>query len=331
MCAAHQVKSVLTIATFPFLEKVLAVVNSTRLSLMPDALPQYLYHYTNASGFIGIATNRNLRAGSAVLLQDKSEIRHGVELLAQIVDSRLAQDRRLRTVSELVLKRIQIRSLERIDKTYVACFCQAHDLKSQWDRYGAYCLRFPVYGNSGPLLRPCASGLFMQFIKVVYDDARKRSSLTRLVEQVTGALEDQTNFPGNVSGPWTKIIADAVAGWVSELVLDVLVSFKSDDYSDEMEWRLVVRPKYDPGSTDRISPDRYLEAIVKNADGKKYVELFAHTPLVSSTQPGRPPIPFDSVTVCRCKESNSLRGLARRILNDNSRPDISINLSQTKL
>ncbi len=320
-----------TVLPIPLMEHVLEAVNDIRRSIMPARLPNYLYHYTKEEGFLGIVKSRSLRASCATCLNDKSEIRHGAEILAEIIHCRLARKNSLRHFTRLVLTRLKSQPLERIDKTYVACFCEEHNVKSQWDRYGSYCLRFPTDIDSGPRLRPKLSNVFVQFVEAIYKSHLKRASLTTLVERITEALENRSNVQGDVHGPWTDSIVDIITFSISELALDVLVSFKSEEYTNELEWRLVIRPKQDLCGSDRHSPDQAFKVMIVEGDyGNKYIELFVPPPANSFMPLARSPIPFDSIIIGPCEEAQRLRELAKRVLSENSRSDIPIELSQPK-
>lgn len=317
------------ILPIPLTEHVLGAVNDIRRSIMPARLPNYLYHYTRGEGFQGIVKSRNLRARCAVSLNDKSEIRHGVEILTEIIHRRLARKNGLRHFTNLVLTQLKSEPLKRIDKTYVACFCEEQDVGSQWERYGPYCLRFPIDKDSGPQLRPRVRNAFIQLVKVVYKNRRKRSTITTMLERITEALESRSTVHGDVDGPWTTSVVDIITFSVSELVLDILVSFKSEEYKKELEWRLVVRPKQELCGSDRLSPDQGFNVVIMTGDnGKKYIELFVPPPTDLFMPSARSAAPFDSITIGPCAEAEGLRKLAQRVLSQNCLQGVPVELSK---
>ena len=318
------------ITPVPIFEYLARVVAGIRRSLMPDPVLPNLYHYTSDSGLIGITTTRSLRATCADCLADSTEIHHGAELLAEIVDSRLAKQTQFRKLTRLVLERLRTQPQERKSKTYIACFCESSDLAHLWDRYGSYCLRFSVAGDSGPQLKPRAWNVSVQFVQAIYGVRDQYSALASLVEQVCVALEDRSTIQGDIDGPWTQSIVQYLSFWVAELALDVLVSFKSEQYADEREWRLVVRPQQIPCWSDKLGPDRDFGALVKQEDGRRYVELIRRPLLHPLSPPSARPIPFDSVIVPSGNDTSRFRETAERILRQNSRSDIPVEFSPTR-
>jgi hypothetical protein len=180
-------------------------------------------------------------------------------------------------------------------------------------------------------LRPRGPGAFIQFVNATYEQRRKRKSLITLFERVVGALEDRAIVDWDTDGPWTASIVDWTASWVSELALDLLVSFKAEKYRRELEWRMVLRPSQDIPGSDRSSPDQAFNAMVVTGDnGKRYVELFVEGPPSGLVPSGRPPVPFDMVTIGPCAEAERLQETARRLLKGESSEDIPVHSSRPK-
>lgn len=321
----------MTIFPVELIKPVTEAVNEIRRSIMPARVPNFLYHYTKESGFVGIVKSRSLRAGCAASLDDESEISHGAELLAGVIEYRLAHQNRLRNFTKLVLARLKSQPVERKDKTYVACFCEQGNVDSQWNRYGPYCLRFPTDKDGAPRLRPRSSRVFTQFIKATYKNRLKRSSLVTLVERIVGALENRSIVDEDIEGPWTASLVDMITFWISELALDVLVSFKSDEYRRELEWRMIVRPLQDLPGSGRTSPDQAFDAMVITSDnGKRYIEVFAPPPANLCIPSARIPVPFDLIAIGPCRDAERLRKLAERVLSENSLKDTPIELPKPR-
>ena len=312
------------------IKRVRWAVKDIRRLIMPARVPHFLYHYTREKGFNGIVERRALWASCAANLEDESEITHGAEILAGIIEHRLAHQITLRNFTKLVLARLKSKPLERKEKTYVACFCERGNFESQWESY-PYCLRFPTYRDGTPGLRARTSRASIQFVKATYKNQRKESSLITLVDRVIEALEDQTIVDWDGDGHLARSIADPVAFWISELALDVLVSFKSDKFQCEHEWRLVIRPSQMLPGSDRLLPDQAFETMVITDDnGKRHIELFAQAPDSVLVRSGRPPVPFDSVTIGTFGEAEPLRVRAQRLLEDGCFEDIPVHLSKPK-
>jgi hypothetical protein len=313
-------------------ERVKNAVREIHRSIMPARVPDFLYHHTRGIGFEGIVKSRALRASCAANLSDEWEITHGAELLAGIIERRLAYRNTLHNFTKLVLARLKSMPLERKNKTYVACFCERGDAARQWEEYGPYCLRFPIYKDGTPGLRPRISRASIQFVKATYKNRLKHSYLATLVGRVVEALGDRTIVDWDTNGPWTTSIVDQATFWISELALDVLVSFKSDKFQWEHEWRLVIKPSQVIPGSDRLLPDQAFNVmVIKGDNGKRHIELLAREPDRDLLMPsGRPPVPFDLVTIGPFKEPETCRLLARRLLEDECFDDIPVQLSKPK-
>ena len=109
--------------------------------------PPVLYHYTTADGFLGIVETRSLWASNAAFLNDSTELVYIVSVLDEIVQEldESGDEVSIRMSAFASLLRRGLTDLRAYD-VYVACFCEAGDLLSQWRGYprdgGGYSLGF---------------------------------------------------------------------------------------------------------------------------------------------------------------------------------------------
>lgn len=106
-----------------------------------------VYHYTTASGFLGIISSQSLRATDFSFLNDSSEIEYGVNLITAMAQKLPAVPRdhsQWDNRSDLLRA---INAFRTLNELYVTCFTSLRDDLSQWRGYGGadadrYCIGF---------------------------------------------------------------------------------------------------------------------------------------------------------------------------------------------
>lgn len=112
-----------------------------------EDFPQYLYHYTDSRGFLGIVESRRLWASSIRHLNDSAECHHVADIVQDAVRSK---NEHLPTREQLLLRYLNaqllsqpaefsadyIREMNVAGAMYVACFSGHRDDLSQWRAYG---------------------------------------------------------------------------------------------------------------------------------------------------------------------------------------------------
>jgi len=224
-----------------------------------------IYHYTGIDGLKGILESNRLWASAAHYLNDSSEIEYGCDLAAGELAHWLETNENVESFAVNVLKSIHrilthpISRLSRGATIYVACFCQDGNLLSQWRAYGqagGYSLGFEV-DNDWQSMRLGMPGELWDstLVKVIYvrDDQRRRinSILRQGFEAVRDIVPDERVLVG---ADVAKLLVDVVQ-YLSELLLNQIVTFKNPAFREENEWRLVVRPNLIRGQ-DRKPPSR---------------------------------------------------------------------------
>ena len=178
-----------------------------------------LYHYTHASGFLGILERRCLFASDVWFLNDASEVRYAQMRMAERVREHLGPDQpwlqELLDVSEA--------KPGWLDDVFVTSFCEEPDLLSQWRSYaaGGFAIGFAADGlaalgdgQGAPRLVPVDYGA---------DSGRRR--LRGLFEQLADG--------GPYSGEERERLARTV-------LLPEMARVKEPSFSEEKEWRLLV-------------------------------------------------------------------------------------------
>ncbi len=206
------------------------------------SIPAELFHYTSASGVIGILLYRNIWATSVDCLNDVTEGSYARELLLQHVQQRLEDPRVAsdHTKEALALRKFhqelqqELRGALGDQGGFVACFCGSGDLLSQWRGYG---------GAAGFALGFSASGLENAptpavLDRVVYDSREQQE----LIQFAFGRVEAHLRALAAENPPDGTLIDDALdvalAYWF--FCSRALLSFKHPAFAEESEWRLTL-------------------------------------------------------------------------------------------
>lgn len=96
-----------------------------------------IYHYTDATGLIGIIESKVIRATSVWFMNDTAEATFGWKQVERFVTSKVPQSEPETKILEATLKAIYgIRDREDFVDSYISCFSEKCDLLSQWRAYG---------------------------------------------------------------------------------------------------------------------------------------------------------------------------------------------------
>jgi hypothetical protein len=200
-----------------------------------------LFHYTTAAGLLGILGESKLWATDLRFLNDAQE---AVYALDAVVDGVRTMENPVRVPGHWAHKHGEpaIETFSRyqgmvVDElltaevgVYVACFCEAGDMLSQWRGYGkdhGYALEVTIAGLEQALEESeipryaRATGL----LKVRYG----REAADSIVESAVGEV---AGF--NLNHPGVKAHHSAV------VLNSLLAQVKHPGFSEEQEWRLVV-------------------------------------------------------------------------------------------
>lgn len=214
----------------------------------PPGAPEFLYHYTNASGLIGIVKHGELWASKANCLNDPQEVTYGRNLARQVIDQKYASaqtdrqfDPLVKRFYELLHQGLQPDGAWDADPyqrdPYIACFSADDDLIGQW----AYYARDGGY-NVGFRRSELVSGLPLGFelVRVVYDeDAQKRvydSAIQRFGEEINKQLASE-------SPRHQKAGVNTAARVMPTILNHLSARMKSPGFDPEDEWRLLFHHK----------------------------------------------------------------------------------------
>ena len=201
------------------IKKIKARFNA--VSLNPDSFcPEILYHYTSASGLLGIIESGILRGSNYSFLNDSNEIRYGQCLIQEIIKGYITSNP---SFSKHFHKLFDW--LSNAFDYYLTCFCSESNLLSQWRGYGlnngCYCIGFDIEQMEFPEL--CL------FSKVIYN---KDEQMNIIKQRIDTVLE----FFITVNVNHHDKIYDLL---LLRLIKDTCL-FKHSGFAEEREWRAVV-------------------------------------------------------------------------------------------
>lgn len=203
-----------------------------------------LFHYTDASGLLGILRNSTLRASDQRFLNDAQEAIYGQDLFQAALKSTsnpaLVAGHPLHEWAEgfgEVFDRYKRLVAEELGSpkfsVYVACFCESGDLLSQWRAYGSdhgYAIEVRREALEAALEK--VPTIAKAITQVRYGGAAAASVVSDAMQEVSR----DTNL-GHV-GVHAHYMALRLTG--------MLAAVKHPGFEEEREWRLIAAFEFDP-------------------------------------------------------------------------------------
>ncbi len=305
-----------------FTNDVAKAVNSIRLRLLGRSLPPALYHYTSFDAVLKIGDSRVLRATSCTDLDDAKEIEYGAELVQEQVQRKLKSG--VAEFPKMVLRLLPATVIDSKRWTFVACFCTAADSGFHRKDYGKYSLEFDTRSSRDPQLRPRGLDADVQYYRAIYWPCVQRWAIRRAVNSIAAPAAKNSSVA--MKGPWAESLARFCAQNASQLLMDLVASFKASRFRREKEWRIVCRPCLALNSSaPGLERERFRHLI--KGDHKHCVELQTPAPargLIMSARSGSA-VPFCSIyrpDGFRSHDDEFLR--IRKMLEENDRRDIKL-------
>jgi hypothetical protein len=216
-----------------------------------------LFHYTSTDGFKGIIEKNELWATSAYFLNDSKEIFYGCQIVKEALDDWMAQNPRPETSLSLGLaQQLQeafgdtFLNMKVVRPIFISCFCEGDNLLSQWRAYGksgGYSLGFqvpaadPIWGLG---FKPETTTLTAVWAKVEYKKNAQLNSCRAILDALLPVFDDlaTTNAIAEI-GAHPLCGYEVIFRRMIDLLLEEVVSFKSEAFASENEWRVVVRQR----------------------------------------------------------------------------------------
>ena len=187
----------------------------------------YLYHYTDINGCLGILNNKTLWASNAFFLNDSSEINYGLELSYPLFKSFYSSLKSER--AKEILKEFNDDFPEFVlsSNLFLISFCEDGDLLSQWRGYSqnndGVSIRFNL-----PILRTFPK---VNLLKVVYDENIQINILNHLFELLNELIEYLEKGKNISFLPYFTL-------WIS-IFTTMILTLKDCSFSEEKEWRII--------------------------------------------------------------------------------------------
>lgn len=207
--------------------------------VVPRSIEPNLYHYTSATGLIGIVEGDCLWFSDALFLNDGSEVLWGLNLATQTIDQ-LATDLPPDEKEFAELLKRAVWTHAEAARPIVFCLSDRPNLLNQWRDYGKgivpYCIELDArglidriqtcnFGQSSPAL-----------MKVIYDEAAQRKILSDLILDMASFARTMRDRDLLKTDEAQGKLAISMAVQVVWLVY----RFKNPAFEAEREWRLVV-------------------------------------------------------------------------------------------
>jgi Protein of unknown function (DUF2971) len=205
--------------------------------------PNILYHYTTATGVVGILENSMLRATNYSFLNDPSELLYGRDLVHKVLKELHRQGNGL---LERLFEKIRTTLDEQLSEVYLCCFSKCRDDLSQWRAYGGsaaerYCIGFDIEKSLTPRERQKPKTQARRSHSHAYRNVAVTSS--RLTEHVDSVIYNEEHQCGKIRKLITVAIAhpedEAVAERAAYHLARLLPRIKDPVYFREEEWRII--------------------------------------------------------------------------------------------
>jgi hypothetical protein len=192
-----------------------------RLRLVPDSHPTTVYHYTSLEGLMGIVSNRSVWMTEFSYLNDRREVRYGLDLLLDEVGAMLEGEitEQVRGLLSAWKEKLSASN----NRVCMTSFSADDDSLSQWRAYGPIAIGFPVY----PLSLHVADSRFQ---RVEYNPDLQAKLVRVYVHHLVSAFEADMK--------WGRLERSPNLYQTSDRLLELAVFFKHPAFRSENEYRL---------------------------------------------------------------------------------------------
>ena len=243
----------------------------------------YLYHYTTLQGLKGIFQNRSLWFSHISTLNDPSELKYGQNIATDVLKSFVGKesDKIIKQILEDLINYVNVYDSV-LYQTFIACLCEEDNLLSQWRGYaskgGGYSIGFNFNDETkfSHNIEDLNDTSYIILRKVIYSSKTQKEILQRyisgIIESAKKSIENHKENSFDV-GLW----ATQVSMNASNLLFDVIFTFKNEAFKEEKEWRLIKAMSADHNPDllkfreidDSLIP--YLETYIYNVSDDRFV------------------------------------------------------------
>lgn len=266
-----------------------------RVPLPPGHHGERVWHYTSASGLLGIIEERALWASSPQVMNDLSEVRYGANLLRDVWNG-LRQESVPAPCAEYI-DYVLDHDFETAvqSSSFVVSASIEHDLLNQWAHYAGID-GFAVGIDTTTTMRTCGASarkassgnlpVVEGWHRVIYDESEQREALKDL-------LLFTANFTPGGPDDWQEHRPEwrRIAGSSRFILQSLLVQLKHRAFADEREVRYIAAlppgesPKF-RATAGRLIPYVQVGRAPMRPDGSPNGQLVAEIVLGPNVRPG---------------------------------------------
>jgi hypothetical protein len=214
----------------------------------------FLYHYTDLNGFLGIFNTNSLWASNAFFLNDSSEINYGLNLSYPLFNEFYLSIKSEK--AKEILKKFHENYVGFVlnSNLFLISFCESGDLLSQWRGYAPNNDGVSVRFNL-PVMRTLSE---VNLYKVIYDTDNQIKIITYLFDLLKDLIEYFER---------TKTISflHYFNSWIT-IFTTLILTLKDSSFSEEKEWRLIY-------NYDAIGNNKKIEYRTKNGYILPYIKI----------------------------------------------------------
>jgi hypothetical protein len=190
-----------------------------------------LFHYTDLNGLKGIITEHDLWLTDALYSNDDAEIKFGVKIAQNQIQSMLNTDPNKDNLLNDYLKTLAKLLEQPREGVYICCFCEEDDILSQWRAYGGNGNGVSIQLDLSEFDRYTANQKFgvLSIWKVVYEERKQQDTIKRAISNTF--RDFQTTLPPIEIAQKAKDIIDFF-----------IPTFKDRGFREEKEWRMILVP-----------------------------------------------------------------------------------------
>ncbi len=221
-----------------------------RFPLTPSKAPP-LSHYTTSEGLQGICSSNAIWATCAQYSNDRSEVLHAQSVAKEVFDEFFKKGWEVSVGGQFVKSYLQksagLGDDGEITEAYVASFCEASDLLSQWRAYGktaGFEIRFEsltVPSPIVPLEKPLVGSPAVDAVRLVRVEYDRQAQKQMIFDCINGAYEVLGILEAKNPGRTNLHVAVAALATLELIVR--MYRIKHPSFSEEKEWRIIGFPK----------------------------------------------------------------------------------------
>lgn len=202
--------------------------------------PKMIYHYTDSGGLSGILKSGRFWATGSGYLNDKTEITHAKSIIRSVIKE---CNGKYNSLGDEILKGIEHEYRDEVidNEYYIVCFCEDGDLLSQWRAYASNGVGFSI-GINANVIGQINPDEHVRFVKVNYDEESQVSYVKKVIEKTLELAVKYYQVDFTASTLDNNIVA-TICSFISANLTFCKFAFKNNSFSEEKEWRVIIRPK----------------------------------------------------------------------------------------